>query len=173
MSCSQSLNQNTRISPKWLQGLESRWCHLPKNGGINVKVGGRGTEKGTQEDKLRAQVLGSRPESSSAHKGMAGAGGGAAGRSDEGFLGSAHIQGAPPQVSGAPRSCSWHRSPEWQGSHDKLRCWRQQRPRFKFSTCHVQPWASGSSPVNWERPPPSAVERSKSGNTQSRLPFPL
>lgn len=74
MSCSQSLNQNTRISPKWLQGLESRWCHLPKNGGINVKVGGRGTEKGTQEDKLRAQVLGSRPESSSAHKGMAGGG---------------------------------------------------------------------------------------------------
>lgn len=33
-------------------------------------MGGRGTEKGTQEDKLRAQVPGSRPESPSTHKGM-------------------------------------------------------------------------------------------------------
>lgn len=52
------------------------------------------------------------------------------------------------------------------GHPDKHRCGRQQRPRFKFSTCHAQPWASGSSPVNWEKTPPGTAERSEYGNTQ-------
>lgn len=66
---------------------------------MNIKVGGRGTEKGTQEDKLRAQVPSSRPGSPSAHRGM-GKGGGLLGAVTRDSRGQHTSRGHHPRSAG-------------------------------------------------------------------------